>query len=62
VLDLDFMEGLGEFDVVYSLGVLHHTGDMWKALENACIPLKKGGFFLLLFIMIRVYSHLFGKR
>ena len=47
MLDLDFMEGLGEFDVVYSWGVLHHTGNMWKALENACIPLKKGGIFFI---------------
>ena len=26
---------LGTFDVVYSWGVLHHTGDMWKAIEKA---------------------------
>lgn len=32
-LDDDFMEGLGTFDVVYSWGVLHHTGDMWRALD-----------------------------
>jgi 2-polyprenyl-6-hydroxyphenyl methylase/3-demethylubiquinone-9 3-methyltransferase len=49
VLDFDFMTELGDFDIVYSWGVLHHTGDMWKALENACIPLKKGG---LLFIAL----------
>lgn len=34
VLDKDFLEGLGRFDVVYSWGVLHHTGAMWQALEN----------------------------
>jgi len=33
VLDEAFLRSLGEFDVVYSWGVLHHTGNMWKALE-----------------------------
>jgi 2-polyprenyl-6-hydroxyphenyl methylase/3-demethylubiquinone-9 3-methyltransferase len=35
VLDRDFLASLGDFDVVYSWGVLHHTGSMWQALENA---------------------------
>jgi 2-polyprenyl-6-hydroxyphenyl methylase/3-demethylubiquinone-9 3-methyltransferase len=35
VLDADFLRGLGTFDVVYSWGVLHHTGAMWQALEIA---------------------------
>jgi len=34
VLDERFLESLGTFDVVYSWGVLHHTGDMWRALER----------------------------
>jgi 2-polyprenyl-6-hydroxyphenyl methylase/3-demethylubiquinone-9 3-methyltransferase len=34
VLDDDFLSGLGTFDVVYSWGVLHHTGAMWDALEK----------------------------
>src|SRR5499433_2543356 len=37
-LDRDYMTSLGEFDVVYSWGVLHHTGSMWKALDYARLP------------------------
>src|SRR6185369_9077008 len=42
-LDADYVRSLGQFDVVYSWGVLHHTGDMWTALENAQIPVAPGG-------------------
>lgn len=34
VLDLNYLEGLGTYDIVYSWGVLHHTGDMWRALNQ----------------------------
>ena len=34
VLDTDYLRTLGTFDVVYSWGVLHHTGAMWQALAN----------------------------
>lgn len=43
VLDHAFMEGLGTFDRVYAWGVLHHTGDLWRALENVLLPLAPGG-------------------
>lgn len=42
-LDHDYVRSLGTFDVVYSWGVLHHTGDMWAALENALTPVAPGG-------------------
>lgn len=35
------------YDIVYSWGVLHHTGDMWKALECASRLSKEGGLFAI---------------
>ena len=37
------LQSLGIFDVVYSWGVLHHTGEMWQALENAWLPVAPDG-------------------
>lgn len=43
VLDESFMESLGTHDLVYSWGVLHHTGHMWTALANAVARVEPGG-------------------
>lgn len=43
VLDEEFLQGLGEFDVVYAWGVLHHTGHMWDAIDNAATKVAPGG-------------------
>lgn len=47
VLDRDYLQGLGRFDVVYSWGVLHHTGEMWQALENIATLVAPGGHLVL---------------
>jgi len=43
VLDMTFLNSLGQFDIVYAWGVLHHTGAMWQALENIAVLVSKGG-------------------
>lgn len=43
VLDAAYLNQLGEFDIIYSWGVLHHTGAMWDALNNVSALVSKGG-------------------
>lgn len=42
-LDMKYIKALGQFDIVYSWGVLHHTGSMWTALENAASCVRPEG-------------------
>ena len=42
-LDRGFLASLGRFDIVYSWGVLHHTGDMWAALASVDGNVGEGG-------------------
>lgn len=47
ILDSDYVRSLGQWDVVYSWGVLHHTGALWQALENVSSLVVRGGLLYL---------------
>jgi len=42
-LDPHYLASLGQWDIVYSWGVLHHTGDMWAALDHVTRLVRPGG-------------------
>ena len=46
-LDTRYLGRLGRFDVVYSWGVLHHTGQMWHALDNVTALVEPEGLLAL---------------
>jgi 2-polyprenyl-6-hydroxyphenyl methylase/3-demethylubiquinone-9 3-methyltransferase len=50
ILDDEFVRSqqtMDGFDVVHSWGVLHHTGNMTKAFQNAASLVKPGGFLII---------------
>ena len=47
ILDERYVRTLGTFNIVYSWGVLHHTGRMWQALEHAASLVAKDGYLFI---------------
>lgn len=47
VLDRAFIATLGQYDIVYSWGVLHHTGRMWNAIGNTIGLVAPGGLLAI---------------
>jgi 2-polyprenyl-6-hydroxyphenyl methylase/3-demethylubiquinone-9 3-methyltransferase len=59
ILDKEFLLKLGTFDIVYSWGVLHHTGRMWESIDNSLMMVKKNGiFFIAIYNDEGVRSHI----
>lgn len=56
VLDESFIESLGDFDIVYCWGVLHHTGNMWTAMETVAKAVKDDGLFFIMIYMDRGFT------
>ena len=49
-LDKKYLNGLGTYDVVYSWGVLHHTGNMWQGIENVLMLVAdRGKLFIAIY-------------
>ncbi len=47
ILDDNFIRAFEPADIVYSWGVLHHTGNLWRAVSNAATFLKPGSIFYI---------------
>jgi 2-polyprenyl-6-hydroxyphenyl methylase/3-demethylubiquinone-9 3-methyltransferase len=47
VLDEPFLVALGTFDVVYAWGVLHHTGDLYRAFKNTAALVAPSGLLAI---------------
>jgi SAM-dependent methyltransferase len=47
ILEDAFLRTVEPADIVYSWGVLHHTGNVWQAIRNAATFLKPGSIFYI---------------
>lgn len=47
VVEDDLAEKLGQFDIVYCWGVLHHTGHMWKSFDNVAALAGENGLLIV---------------
>lgn len=50
------------YDLVYSWGVLHHTGDLWKAIKNASEYVAPNGTFIIAIYLKTRFCSLWKKE
>jgi len=62
VLDSEYLKTLGRFDVVYSWGVLHHSGNMWEALSNVSSLVNDHGILFIALYNDQAYKSVFWKK
>jgi 2-polyprenyl-6-hydroxyphenyl methylase/3-demethylubiquinone-9 3-methyltransferase len=62
VLDEAYLGALGTFDIVYSWGVLHHTGALWDALANVTpLVAPHGRLFIAIYNDQGIKSRMWGR-
>ncbi len=63
VLDKNFMQSLGFFDLVYAWGSLHHTGSLKEALNNTIACVNKNGLLYIALYSFTAYHNntVFGQ-
>lgn len=57
VLDRSFVDKLDRADIVYSWGVLHHTGNMWEAVKNAWSTMNQDGVYYIALYTKDIFIH-----
>ena len=55
-LNKEFINSLGRFDIVYSWGVLHHTGNMYESFDNVIELMRNRGILYLAIYNKQEYS------
>lgn len=62
VLDVNCLSRLAQWGIVYSWGVLHHTGNMWQALENVGALVQPDGLLFMSLYNDQGWLSQFWKR
>ena len=61
-LDPEYLRSVGQWSIVYSWGVLHHTGDMWRALDLVTGAVASSGRLFIAIYNDQGHSRRSGRR